>query len=136
MNQPPAIHAPAAIGIDLSRLLLALTQVENPAQDPFAVGPRGERGLWQMKKEAWQQVSGWPYRYVTDPIISRSVAREYLLWLESELARDGVRATPMNLILAWKCGESGFANRKYLPQGVKDAAQRCLNLYHGLNSTL
>jgi hypothetical protein len=132
MNAPPVIQVPAfpsAHAVDLSRMLLVLSSLENPKRDPFLVGPRGERGLWQMKETTWKDTTGWPYRYVTNPLISRHVARERLLFCERELAKAGFRVSVRTLALCWREGLDAVIHHKYQPKEIREYGIRAENLY-------
>lgn len=120
-------HASIQSQADLGPLLLAISKIENPRQDPMAVGPRGERGLWQIKETTWKDTTGWPFRDAWDPLLSRLVAREHLLWLERQLEVNGFKANAYNMALCWRVGLEGFVNRKHLPE-ARDYAQRVVNL--------
>lgn len=131
MSAPVAIVCPAAIppAVDLSRMLLALSRIENPAQDVRAVGPRGERGLWQMKESTWKDTTGWPFSLATDPAVSRCVARTRLIFCECELQKAGISVSVRNMALCWREGLSAVINHKFQPKAVRDYAIRVENVY-------
>lgn len=128
---PIVIVCPAAVPapIDPPRMLLALSRVENPKQDVRAVGPRGERGLWQMKESTWKDTTGWPFSLATDPAVSRCVARTRLIFCEAELQKAGLAVSVRNMALVWREGLSAVINHKFQPKAVRDYAIRVESIY-------
>lgn len=126
---PPAIVAPAHLGVDLNRLLDAIAAVESRG-DPTAKGRHGERGAHQMLESTWRECTSLPWSYALDPAWESDVARFYLIKLKYQLQERRIEPTPYNLALAWNQGAKAVILAKWLPREVKDRATRISTLYN------
>jgi hypothetical protein len=115
--------------------LEAIAQVES-GMDRKAVGKSGERGMYQLKKAAWDdanvllesekhfhyQWSQWRYATAQDMI-----AAAYLRVLRKRFKADGYSTpTPEQLALAWNRGYEGAKSWNFAPN---DYALRVANLF-------
>lgn len=111
---------PASAG---TKLLDAIAQVES-SNRPNAVGDHGHaRGAWQMHAAAWDDVSAYrmahgrpirPYSSVRNAAIARSYARDYLIILQSRLARRGINPeSAASVYLCWNLGFDGAEAIKF-----------------------
>lgn len=108
----------------LSALLPVLAQRESGG-DWNAVGKRGERGLYQMTRAAWEDCSlvrrkeGLPV-YGFDNAFLPSVASDYATsWLRCLEGRirsvNGLSATRAQVLSAWNCGFRRLKLAKFDP---------------------
>lgn len=142
---PQAIAAPSRRD-DPSRLrsellIDAIVEVESAGQ-PGRVGRAGERGLMQIKKATWQQVTARmfdrpiSFEQAFDPHLNRRVGRQYLALMQSYLLtrRDDWKADERALLLAcYNAGPgrvlaAGFA-LDALPASTKDYITRVSALH-------
>lgn len=107
-----------------SREMLDVVAKIESSGNPKAVGDSGlARGLYQMHKPAWEQVSEarkargeatWGWSYAHDVKISSMYASEYLDWLARGLQkRLGRIPEPWEVYAAYNRGLTGFAKLNY-----------------------
>lgn len=122
-------------------LVEAIVQVESGG-NPGMVGKAGERGLMQVKKDTWNQMSrrafGRKVSFETafDPAVNRKVGAAYLTYLKSFLAahKQAWKADERSLLLAcYNAGpgrvkEAGFCLTR-LPSTTRDYVQRASALH-------
>lgn len=97
-----------------------------------AVGDKGNAlGAWQMHREAVDESfasiyrrTGQDYRKawckwdkttMFNPIVSKLLAKEYMLILEKQFHNCGVEVTPIKLYMAWNLGFSGARSYRFDP---------------------
>ena len=113
--------APSLIQSVDSALVLAIAEVESGG-DPRAVGPHGERGLMQIKRETWQALT--PQLYgrrlsfarAFDAQANVQVGKAYLRELAGFLEgrRGELRGDPLALLIAsYNAGPSALARRGF-----------------------
>jgi hypothetical protein len=84
---------------------------------PKAVGRAGELGSFQLKEAAWtdsvrRMFGRIPQSYAYsrsncfDPVKSRAVAREHLLWLERTMTKEGFTPNKISLYMSYNLGMS------------------------------
>jgi len=128
--QPPAIHWELPRPDFLSRVIWAISQVEDPNQDPAALGPHGEVGLYQFKQGTWESITGLPFRFATDPHWAAIEARFLANKIRWQLAFHRLDVTPYNIALVWKTGNlDAVVLQKWQSPEVRDYAQRVANLF-------
>ena len=131
---PCAIHAPLPLtaGVDLDRLLAAIAQVER-VRGSHRRGSHGERGKYQMRREAWDEdAGGLPFAYAENDAYSDIVARARLVRLRYELLERRLEPSAYNLALCWNGGEGGAVRvilKKWSPPEMRDYAERVSALY-------
>jgi hypothetical protein len=123
------VALPPTAPLDLDRMLYAIRSVEDPSGDPRAIGLHGERGLYQFKRETWEQTTRIPFDKAFVPGYATPVARARLLEIKHELLQQGIAVTPYNVALCWRVGIDGAILRTHQPKQIRDYAQRAENLY-------
>jgi membrane-bound lytic murein transglycosylase MltF len=115
-------------------MLKAVAKIES-SDNPKAIGDNGlARGLYQMHKPAWEQISAarkargeptWGWSYAHDRYISGLYASEYLDWLAKGLQKRLSR-TPENweVYAAYNRGLTGFAKLGYKFENLPRHTQR------------
>lgn len=112
----------AASAFAVSERFLDAVAAAESRNNPRAVGSAGDRGLFQFTPIAWEQTNrvrvdqglpALPFSAAFDPIASRTFARTYFDYIEADLRRRGITATPASLWLAWTMGPSGAAAIRY-----------------------
>lgn len=126
-------------------MLKAVAKIES-SDNPKAIGDNGlARGLYQMHKPAWEQISAsrkargeptWGWGYAHDRYVSGLYASEYLDWLAKGLQKRLCRIPePWEIYAAYNRGLTGFAKLDYkfdnLPSHTKRSCQtlKKLNQY-------
>lgn len=106
----------------IPRWLTELIILAESSGNPRAVGPMGERGLFQFRESTWYWFTKKTYGEETDfdlafdPKVSREVGMKYLRWLKERL---GAHYTPALLAGSFHYGLSAIVNRGYkLPQSA------------------
>lgn len=108
------LSTPAKATIVDDDYLDRLARVESDNR-PTAVGRAGELGAFQLKKAAWDDAvrrmfgrvpSGYSYCRTNcfDPVKSRAVAREHLLWLEQRMTKEGFVPSKISLYMSYNMG--------------------------------
>lgn len=118
-------------------MLREVAKIES-SDNPKALGDNGlARGLYQMHKPAWDQISAarkargeetWSWSYAHDRHISGLYASEYLDWLAKGLQKRLCRIPePWEIYAAYNRGLTGFAKLDYkfenLPNHTKRSCQ-------------
>ncbi len=116
--------APAHAQVDLARLLRCIAALET-GDHMAKIGLHGERSSWQLTRKAWNQMSTKPWSDAFDRKIAEGVAGKYLAYLNAELIRRGVCATPYRLAVCWRVGLNGIHS-----DGAMNYGRRCENLYN------
>lgn len=118
-------------------MLKVVAQIES-SNDRRAVGDSGlARGLYQMHKPAWDQISAsrkargeptWGWSYAHDTYISGIYASEYLDWLGNNLKkRIGRNPKDWEIYAAYNRGLHGFEKLGYKFENLPTHTQRsCL----------
>lgn len=84
--------------------LRAIAQVES-GENPHAVGPLGERSMYQFTRDTWRLHSLRSiYDATTDPAYAHQIALRHLAYLHSVLRAQAVPETPATLAAAWHYG--------------------------------
>jgi len=127
-------------------MLKEVAKIES-SNNPKAIGDSGAaRGLYQMHKPAWDQISvarkargekTWDWSYAHDVYISGLYASEYLDWLAKGLEKRLCRIPePWEVYAAYNRGLTGFAKLDYkfenLPSHTKRSCQTLKKLSHYL----
>jgi len=123
-----------------SALVLAIAEVESGG-DPRAVGPHGERGLMQIRRETWQELTLRVYgRRVSfarafDAQVNVQIGQAYLRELARllEARRDELQGDPIALLVAsYNSGLTAVARRSFrlerCPAATRDYVRRVLAL--------
>lgn len=120
-------------------MLNVVAKIES-SNNPKAIGDSGlARGLYQMHKPAWEQVSEarkgrgeptWGWSYAHDPKISSMYASEYLDWLAKGLQkRLGRIPKQWEVYAAYNRGLTGFAKLNYNFDNLPSHTKRsCLTI--------
>lgn len=125
-------------------LVEAIVQVESAGQ-PGKVGRHGERGLMQIRRATWNQISArefgrkLDFQRAFDPDLNRRVGKAYLAWLHDYLQQNKSRwkADERSLILAcYNAGptqvkRAGF-NLRRLPASTQDYVRRASALHESM----
>lgn len=96
-----------AQGSSIPSSLIFKIMLAESSLNPKAVGPDGERGLFQLSKETWDWLTPKIYEKVLDfdlafdPEINKKVGIYYLDWLKGQL---GIRYTPALLVASYNYG--------------------------------
>jgi len=116
--------------------LEAVAQVES-GMDRKAVGKAGERGMYQLKKAAWDDANArleaegrqtYPFARWRDATAQDMTAAAHLRVLRQRFKADGYSTpTPEQLALAWNRGYEGAKSWNFAPNGY---ALRVANLFH------
>ena len=115
--------------------LEAIAQVES-GMDRKAVGKSGERGMYQLKKAAWDDANALlesekhfhcQWSQWRDAIAQDMIAAAHLRILRQRFKADGYSTpTPAQLALAWNRGYEGAKSWNFAPNGY---AIRVANLF-------
>ena len=115
--------------------LSAVAQVES-GHDRRAIGKAGERGMYQVGKEAWDDASArlkaeghyaFPWSKWRDATAQDMIAASHLRWIRSNFHRIGMtNPTPEQMALVWNVGWTAARNRGFRPN---DYAFRVANLF-------
>ena len=115
--------------------LEAIAQVES-GMDRKAVGKSGERGMYQLKKAAWDDANALlesekhfhcQWSQWRDAIAQDMIAAAHLRILRQRFKADGYSTpTPEQLALAWNRGYEGAKSWNFAPNGY---AIRVANLF-------
>jgi hypothetical protein len=115
--------------------LMAVAQVESGCNRK-AIGKAGERGMYQVGKEAWSDASArlkaeghyaFPWSKWRDATAQDMIAASHLRWIRSNFHRIGMTdPTPEQMALVWNVGWSGAVARRFAPN---DYAFRVANLF-------
>jgi hypothetical protein len=96
------------------KFLYAVAEKET-GYNPRAIGPRGERSMYQMKYATWKRYTTRPfYCATTDPVLAHNIALRHLHYLlEYHFhGQVGIQAnTVYMLALLWHYGEHGMEKR-------------------------
>lgn len=114
--------------VNRAALLAALAEVES-RNNPHAVGPAGERGLWQFRLGTWRQHTSAPFAWAHEPAKAREIAEKHLEWLRQAWVKSrGREPTARELAATWNGGVS-LANGRKWPPCVVDYCERVAALY-------
>jgi len=115
--------------------LEAVAQVES-GQNRKAVGKAGERGMYQVNKDAWDDASArlkaeghyaFPWSKWRDATAQDMIAASHLRWIRSNFHRIGMtNPTPEQLALVWNVGWTAARSRDFR---ANDYALRVANLF-------
>ena len=140
LNQSFSVVALLLLGLSAqaksdAAFLSAVAEVES-GHNRKAIGAAGERGMYQVGKEAWDDASArlkaeghyfFPWSKWRDATAQDMIAAAHLRTIRDNFARIGVVApTPEQLALVWNVGWSGAVERRFKPN---DYAQRVGNLF-------
>ena len=103
--------APATVAgqVDEAELLAALAEVET-GTNPTAIGPYGERSVFQFTLGTWKQHTPKDFELATiRPDLALVIARTHLTWLIHTLRKRGVAIRATTLAAAWHYGWSHAA---------------------------
>ena len=115
--------------------LSAVAEVES-GHNRKAIGKAGERGMYQVGKEAWDDASArlkaeghyaFPWSKWRDETAQDMVAASHLRWIRSNFHRIGMtNPTPEQMALVWNVGWTAARERAFRPN---DYAFRVANLF-------
>ena len=146
LNQRFSVVALLLLGLNAqaktdAAFLEAVAQVES-GHNRKAIGKAGERGMYQVGKEAWDDASArlkaeghyaFPWSKWRDATAQDMVAASHLRWIRSNFHRIGMtNPTPEQLALVWNVGWTNARERAFRPN---DYAFRVANLFR-LSPTL
>mgnify|MGYP006267692013 CR=1 FL=1 len=127
-------------------MLDAVAMIES-SNNPKAIGDNGlARGLYQLHKPAWEQVSQarqkaglptWDWSYAHDRAISTIYASAYLDFISNGLQkRMGRIPEPWEVYAAYNRGLNGFAKLEYSFECLPKHTQRaCLKIKQSIQSS-
>jgi hypothetical protein len=140
MSRPFSIVALFLLGFNSAAasdaaFLEAVAQVES-GMDRKAIGKAGERGMYQLKKAAWDDANAllesekhfhFQWSQWRNPIAQDMIAAAHLRILRQRFKADGYSTpTPEQLALAWNRGYEGAKSWNFSPNGY---ALRVANLF-------
>ena len=121
--------------------LEAVAEVES-GHNRRAIGKAGERGMYQVGKQAWDDASArlkaeghysFPWSKWRDATAQDMIAASHLSWIRSNFHRIGMtEPTPEQLALVWNVGWTNARSRNFR---ANDYALRVANLFR-LSPTL
>lgn len=140
LNQRFSIVALLLLGLNAeaksdAAFLSAVAEVES-GHNRKAIGKAGERGMYQVGKEAWDDASArlkaeghyaFPWSKWRDATAQDMIAASHLRWIRSNFHRLGMtNPTPEQMALVWNVGWSAAVARRFSPN---DYAFRVANLF-------
>ena len=146
LNQRFSIVALLLLGLSAqaksdAAFLSAVAEVES-GHNRKAIGKAGERGMYQVGKEAWDDASArlkaeghyaFPWSKWRDATAQDMIAASHLRWIRSNFHRIGMTdPTPEQLALVWNVGWTAARERAFRPNAY---AFRVANLFR-LSPTL
>ena len=146
LNQRFSVVALLLLGLNAqaksdAAFLSAVAEVES-GHNRRAIGKAGERGMYQVGKEAWDDASArlkaeghyaFPWSKWRDATAQDMVAASHLRWIRSNFHRIGMtNPTPEQMALVWNVGWTAARERAFRPN---DYAFRVANLFR-LSPTL
>jgi hypothetical protein len=146
LNQRFSVVALLLLGLNAeaksdAAFLSAVAEVES-GHNRKAIGKAGERGMYQVGKEAWDDASArlkaqghyaFPWSKWRDATAQDMVAASHLRWIRANFHRLGMtNPTPEQLALVWNVGWTAARERAFRPN---DYAFRVANLFR-LSPTL
>lgn len=146
LNQRFSIVALLLLGLNAeaksdAAFLSAVAEVES-GHNRKAVGKAGERGMYQVGKEAWDDASArlkaqghyaFPWSKWRDATAQDMIAASHLRWIRSNFHRIGMTdPTPEQMALVWNVGWTAARERAFRPNAY---AFRVANLFR-LSPTL
>ena len=146
LNQRFSVVAFLLLGLNAqaksdAAFLSAVAEVES-GHNRRAIGKAGERGMYQVGKEAWDDASArlkaeghysFPWSKWRDATAQDMVAASHLRWIRSNFHRIGMtNPTPEQMALVWNVGWTAARERAFRPN---DYAFRVANLFR-LSPTL
>ena len=141
MSRPFSIVALLLLGFNAAAasdatLLESIAMVES-GMDRKAIGKAGERGMYQMGKQAWTDANArleaqghyhFQWSKWRDITAQDMTAAAHLAILRDRFKAVGMGdPTPEQIALAWNLGFSGAKEAKWKPNGY---AMRVANLFH------
>ena len=115
--------------------LEAVAEVES-GHNRRAIGKAGERGMYQVGKEAWDDASArlkaeghyfFPWSKWRDATAQDMIAASHLRWIRSNFARLGMTdPTPEQVAVVWNLGWTAARERSFRPNAY---AFRVANLF-------
>ena len=140
LNQRFSVVALLLLGLSAqaksdAAFLSAVAEVES-GHNRKAIGKAGERGMYQVGKEAWDDASArlkaeghycFPWSKWRDATAQDMVAASHLRWIRSNFHRIGMtNPTPEQMALVWNVGWTAARERAFRPN---DYAFRVANLF-------
>jgi len=140
LNQRFSVVALLLLGLSAqaksdAAFLSAVAEVES-GHNRKAIGKAGERGMYQVGKEAWDDASArlkaeghyaFPWSKWRDATAQDMVAASHLRWIRSNFHRIGMtNPTPEQMALVWNLGWTAARERAFRPN---DYAFRVANLF-------
>jgi len=120
---PPAIGQPRQF---VSDFLYAIRQVESGDRYDGPVGPRGELGAYQFRRQVWFQHTRAPFSQARTTYAD-AVAEKHFRWIAETLRSAGLAATAWNFAAAWNCGVDNVLVGR-IPRKTRDYASRVQNI--------
>ena len=140
LNQRFSVVALLLLGLSAqaktdAAFLSAVAEVES-GHNRKAIGKAGERGMYQVGKEAWDDASArlkaeghyrFPWSKWRDATAQDMIAAAHLRWIRSNFHRIGMtNPTPEQMALVWNVGWTAARERAFRPN---DYAFRVANLF-------
>jgi hypothetical protein len=140
MTRPFSIVALLLLGFNAAAasdatLLESIAHVES-GMNRKAIGAAGERGMYQVGKEAWDDAAArlkaeghysFPWSKWRDATAQDMIAAAHLRWIRANYARVGILTpTPEQIAIVWNLGWSAAVARRFAPN---DYALRVGNLF-------
>ena len=121
-----ALGLPPLAAAERTQVLLAIHQVENPA-NLTRPGPRGELGAYQFRRGTWRMHSQEPFSRANERAVADEVAVKHYEWIKRGLIRAGMEPNAFNIALAWNSGLQAVTSHR-APRASHRYAQRVANL--------
>lgn len=128
LSAGPKGHAQEARDPVLDRevFLRAISEVETGGNSR-AVGRAGERGMYQFRRQTWQQYTSRSFYEAHNPVVARSIAARHYDWLLDGFRRNGRTPSVYLMAAAWNSGLSRTLNGR-VPKATRDYARRVSNI--------
>ena len=115
-----------AQAIDREGFLRAISEVETGGNSR-AVGRAGERGMYQFRRQTWQQYTSRSFYDAHNPVVARTVASKHFDWLLEGFQRNGRKPSTYLMAAAWNAGFSRALSGR-MPGSTRDYARRVSNI--------
>lgn len=130
LASPAAIASDSPHGVNSSRLLRAIAEVETGVTDlargSSKVGKAGERSAWQFTATTWRRYTREPFaKASTDPVLAHLVATLHLRYLVARMHEKRQYVSVFTLASAWNAGPDA----KHVPAAY---STRVLTIYDSL----
>lgn len=133
LSVPARAHAQGSrtSSIDRDAFLRAISEVESGGNSR-AVGPSGERGMFQFRRSTWRQYTRRSFYEAHKASVATAVAAKHFEWLLDGFYRNGRTPTPYLVAAAWNAGLSKTLSGN-MPRATRDYARRVSNIVASLS---